>query len=237
MSTPEIRAIIELSWRACTDVQHFSNFRLCLGLFIVCVLAFCVATGPLVRSYPTSVWQLDAVASTASVLATARVEHTNRGNSLSASPNRTVLGRAELVVLRAFPPSVLLPGQHIQLEYEQLPAEHSPGSGPDVPPLDARSVFIVPLKANPKPESDAWRLIADEGIGTVIPAIERQFSFPVQPKNKREYLLKEVAAGLSTGTREERLREASYLTHQTTNGYAAEMMKLLDSAIHGDTER
>jgi len=109
-------------------------------------------------------------------------------------------------------------------------------NGPDVPPLKASSIFVVPLKPNPKPQSDAWRLIADEGIGTVIPAVEHQVSFPVQPKNNREYLLQEVALALSMGTREEILREASYLTHQKTNGYAAETMKLLDSTMNGDTE-
>jgi hypothetical protein len=110
-------------------------------------------------------------------------------------------------------------------------------NGPDVPPLHSGSIFIVPLKPNPKPESEAWRLIADEGIGTVIPAIEGQSSFPVQPKNNAEYLLQEVAAALSAGTREEMLREGSYLTHQRTNGYASEIMNLLVSAMNGDTDR
>ena len=110
-------------------------------------------------------------------------------------------------------------------------------NGPDVPPLQSGSIFIVPLKPNPKLESDAWRLIADEGIGTVIPAIEHQVSFRDQPKNKREYLLQEVAAALSVGTREEVVREATYLTLQTTNRYAAEMMKLFELAMNADTER
>jgi hypothetical protein len=110
-------------------------------------------------------------------------------------------------------------------------------NGPDVPPLQSGSIFIVPLKANPKPESDAWHLIADEGIGTVIPTIEHQVSFSLPPKSKREYLLQEVGTALSAGTREEILREASYLTHQTTNGYAAQMMNLLDSTMNTDTER
>ena len=124
-----------------------------------------------VRSYPTSVWQLNEVASGASVLATVRVEHTIGGSSLSGLPSRTVFGRAELIVLRAFPPSALLPGQHIQLEYEQLPEGNSPMNGPDVPPLDSGSVWVVPLKANPKPQDEPWRLLADDGIGTVIPPI------------------------------------------------------------------
>jgi len=110
-------------------------------------------------------------------------------------------------------------------------------NGPDVPPLHPGSTFIVPLKSNPKPASDAWRLIADEGIGTVIPAIEGEALFPMQSKSGREYLLQEVASALSRGTREEMPREASYLAFQTTNGYAFEMTKLLAIAMNGDTER
>jgi hypothetical protein len=56
-------------------------------------------------------------------------------------------------------------------------------------------------------------LIADEGIGTVIPAIEVEAPFPVRPKNGREYLLQEIASALSGGMREEVLRESSYLAY------------------------
>ena len=217
-------------------MQRVDKLRFSIRHYIAVVIGISVSA-VLVRSYPTAVWQLDEVASAASVLATFRVEHTIRGSSLSGLPNRTVLGRAELIVLRAFPPSALLPGQHLQLEYAQLPEGNSPMNGPDLPPLHSGSVWIVPLKPNPKPQDEPWRLIADEGIGTVIPAIEQQVRFPVQPQDKRGYLLQEVAAALSAGTREETLREASYLTHQTTNGYAVKMMQLLVSAMNGDTDR
>jgi hypothetical protein len=217
-------------------MRRAGKFRFSSGRCIVGVIGICVSAVPIGRSYPTSVWQLDTLASTASVLATVRVQQTSRDHSQPQSVSRTVLGRAELVVIRAYPPSVLLPGAHIQLEYEQLPEGRSPMNGPDVPPLDSGSFFIVPLKPNPKPESEAWRLIADEGIGTVIPAIEGQ-PFPVQPKNNREYLLMEVAAALGVGTRDEMLREASYLTYQSTNGYASEIMKLLALVMNGDTDR
>jgi hypothetical protein len=216
------------------DKLRFSVWRY-IGIVITVIGISLSAV--LLRSYPTTVLQLDEVASTASVLATVRVEHTIRGSSLSASPNRTVLGRAELVVLRAFPPSALHPGQHIQLKYEQLPEGSSPMNGPDVPPLNAGSVWVVPMKPNPKPQDEPGCLIADEGGGTVIPAIEQQIRLPVQAQDKREYLLREVAAALSAGTREEALREGSYLTLQTTAGYAVEMMQLLVSAINGDTDR
>jgi len=217
-------------------VQRVDKLRFSIWHYIAIVIGISVFAVP-VRSYSTAVWQLDEVASAASVLAIVRVEHTMRGSSLSGVPNRTVLGRAELIVLRAFPPSALLPGQHIQLEYEQLPDGNSAMNGPDVPPLHSGSVWVVPLKPNPRPQGEPWRLIADEGIGTVIPAIEQQVRFPVQPQDKKGYLLQEVAAALSAGTREETLREASYLTHQTTNGYAVKMIQLLVSAMNGDTDR
>ncbi len=217
-------------------MQRVDKLRFSIWHYIAIVIGISVFAVP-VRSYSTAVWQLDEVASAASVLAIVRVEHTMRGSSLSGVPNRTVLGRAELIVLRAFPPSALLPGQHIQLEYEQLPDGNSAMNGPDVPPLHSGSVWVVPLKPNPRPQGEPWRLIADEGIGTVIPAIEQQVRFPVQPQDKKGYLLQEVAAALSAGTREETLREASYLTHQTTNGYAVKMIQLLVSAMNGDTDR
>lgn len=98
-------------------MQRVDKLRFSIWHYIAIVISISVSA-VLVRSYPTAVWQLDEVASAASVLATVRVEHTIRGSALSGLPNRTVLGRAELIVLRAFPPSALLPGQHIQLEYE-----------------------------------------------------------------------------------------------------------------------
>lgn len=204
----------------------------CMGIIIGISLS-----AVLLRSYPTTVLQLDEVASTAAVLATVRVEHTVRGSSPWQLPDRTVLGRAELIVLRAFPPSAVLPGQHIQLEYEQLPEGSSSMNGPDVPLLSAGSVWVVPMKPNPKPQDERWRLIVDEGGGTVIPAIEQQVRFPGQAQDRREYLLREVAAALSVGTREETLREGSYLTLQTTTGYSVKMMQLLVSAIKDDTDR
>src|SRR2546429_5826572 len=110
----------------------------------------------------TSVWQLETLGSTASILATVKVQNISRPPSEPQSMKRTVLGRAELLVLRTFPLSAIRSGEHIQLDYEQLADESSRMNGPDVPPLHPGSTFIVPLKSNPKPASDAWRLIADE---------------------------------------------------------------------------
>ena len=170
-------------------VQRVGKLRFSLGHCVVVVIGICVSTVPISHSYLTSVWQLDTLASTASVLATVRVEQTGRDNSVPQSLDRTVLARADLLVIRAYPPSILLPGQHIRLEYEQLPEGRSLMSGPDVPPLKSGAIWVVPLKPNPKPQAEAWRLVADEGIGTIIPAVEADPPFSVQPKNKREYLL------------------------------------------------
>ena len=84
-------------------MQRVNKLRIPIGHFIAIVIGLCVSAVPIVRSYPTAVWQLDEVASRASILATVRVEHTIGGSSLSGLPSRTVLGRAELVVLRVFP--------------------------------------------------------------------------------------------------------------------------------------
>jgi hypothetical protein len=218
-------------------VQRAGEFRFVLRHCILGIVCICVSAVPISRSYPTSVWQLDTVAATASVLATVRVTEISRGRSQLESVSRTVLGRAELAVIRTYPSTAIRSGENIRLEYEQLPEGSSGMSGPDVPPLHPGSIFIVPLKSNPKPERDAWHLIADEGIGTVIPAIESEAPFPVRPKSGREYLLQEIASALSRGTREEVLRESSYLVSQTTTGYASETMKLLASAMNGDADR
>ena len=218
-------------------VQPFDKLHLSTWRYIAIVIGICVSAVSIVRSYPTAIFQLEEVASAAGVLATVRVERLTRGTLPSGSPNRTVFGRAEISVLRAFPPSALVPGQHIQLEYEQLPEEAPSMNGPDVPPLQSASIFVLPLKLNPRPEIEAWHLTADEGLGIVIPAIEPQLAFPAQPKSKREFLLKEVAAALGAGTRDETVREASYLRLQKTNAYAAEVMMLLESELNGEKQR
>src|SRR5256884_7328222 len=58
----------------------------------------------------TSVWQLETLGSTASILATVKVQNISRPPSEPQSMKRTVLGRAELLVLRTFPLSAIRSG-------------------------------------------------------------------------------------------------------------------------------
>jgi len=66
-------------------VQRVGKLRFSLGHYIAVLIGICVASFPIGRSYPTVVRQLDIVTSTASVLATVRVEQTSRGDSLGRS--------------------------------------------------------------------------------------------------------------------------------------------------------
>ena len=180
----EIHDIISPLWRRCTPVQRVDKLRIPIGHFIAIVIGLCVSAVPIVRSYPTAVWQLDELASGVSVLVTVRVEHTIRGSSLSGSPNRTVLGRAELIVLRAFPSSALLPGQHIQLEYEQLPDGNSPMNGPDVPPLQSGSIFVVPLKPNQDLIATRGACLLTKGLEQLSPQSRIRFHFPSNQRQR-----------------------------------------------------
>jgi hypothetical protein len=211
----------QLKPRHCT----FATFLVCLAIIPIC------------NSYPTSVWPLETVAKSASVFATVKVGHVIPPASQPESVYRTVPGHVELVVLRSFPQSAMKADEHIELDFETLPAGNSGMNGPDVAYFEEGMILIVPLKPNPRPATDAWRLFADVGGGIVIPAIERSPTFPGHAKSGREYLLQEVASALSGGTREEVLKEASYLSGQTTNEFAADLMQSLIPAVNRDTER
>jgi hypothetical protein len=163
----------QLKPRHCT----FATFLVCLAIIPIC------------NSYPTSVWPLETVAKSASVLATVKVGHVSPPGSQPESVYRTVPGHVELVVLRSFPPSAMKADEHIQLDFETLPAGNSGMNGPDVAYFEEGMILIVPLKPNPRPATDACRLFADVGGGIVIPAIERGPTFPGHAKSGREYLL------------------------------------------------
>ena len=203
---------------------------------LIALFCLCILVVPVCRSYPTSVWPLETMAQ-APVLATVKIEQASPSSSQRQPENGTVPYRATLLILRSFPPLAIRTGERIQLDYEGHAAGDPGMNGPDVPPIQTGSTLVVPLKSNPRPATDAWRLIKDEGIGLVIPAIERQPAFPSNPMSPRDYLLQEVASALSSGTREEVLAEAGYLAFQTTNGYSSDLMALLTAKENGNTDR
>src|SRR3989442_10335467 len=127
-------------------------------------------------AYPTQI-VLFARLAEAPVIATCLVQETSRDSSPVSSQKRVVTAHATLLVLRSFPELTVRAGDRIHLDYEALPEGDSGISGPDVPHLTPGAIFVLPLKLNPKPSSEAWRLIADEGRSLVIPGIRRQPAF------------------------------------------------------------
>jgi hypothetical protein len=173
----------------------------------------------------------------APVLATCVVEEVTRGAPLQ-SGRAPLAAHATLRVLRSFPPTTFGGGERIRLDYEALPAATANSvrsmSGPDVPPLTPDSVVVLALKLNARPTTDAWRLIVDEGMGLVVPAISSEPPFPGSPANKRDYLLREIASVLAAGTRSEALAEASYTSAQKE--IAPDLMHLLGSQLPADDD-
>ncbi len=201
-----------------------ARFCLCIGVVAAC------------QAYPTFTWELERLAE-APVLATCVVQQTSRDSSPVAPGKRVVWGHATLRVLRSFPESAMPGGERIRLDYEALPEGVLGGSGPDVPSLKPGSVLVLPLKLNPRPSMDAWRLIADEGDSLVIPAILRKATLANVPTSGRDYVLQEIASALGSGIRAEVFAEAQYLSRQRTAGYAPELMRLLEPRIGADENR
>jgi hypothetical protein len=220
-----------------TATTAVREFRLMPRHCAFAMFVLCLAIIPICNSYPTSVWPLAMVAKNAAVLATVKVGTVSPPGTQKESVYRTVPGHVELVVLRSFPPSAMKVGEHIQLDYQTLGAGNSGMNGPDVAYFKEGMVLIVPLKSNPRPATDRWRLFADIGGGIVIPAIEKKPASLDRARDAREYLLQEIASGLGSGTRGEALVEASYLSRQKTNDFAEELMQLLTHSAAVDSER
>jgi hypothetical protein len=213
-----------------------NKLRIALKHYILSLFCLCTVVIPISRPYPMSVWALEDLAQSP-VLVTVKIEKASPSSSPVQSDRRTIPARATLLVLRCFPPLVVRPGERIDLTYESLAGGHSGMNGPAVPNLRAGSIVILPLKSNPRLTIDTWRLVADEGGGLVVPAIERYPAFFSHPTRGREYLLQEIASALANGTREEVTAESRYFTFQKTNGYGADLMALVSEKVDGDVDR
>ena len=188
------------------------------------------------QAYPTMTWELVQL-SRAPVLATCLVQETNRDSSAATPGQRVVPVHATLRVLRSFPQLALREGEKVRLDYEELAEGDLGMNGPDLPNLKPGAVVVLPLKLNPRPSTDSWRLIADKGRGLVIPAIFRNPPFAHPATTALDYILREVASPLSSGTRTEVFAEAWYLATQDTAAYAPELTRLLELDIGTDQNR
>jgi hypothetical protein len=70
-----------------------------------------------------------------------------------------------------------------------------------------------------------------------MPAIVRSPPFAGETASPMDYVLREVASPLSSGTRGEVFTEASYLARRDSAGFATELMRLLESGVGRDPDR
>jgi hypothetical protein len=212
------------------------KFKIVRRRYLIAHICSCLFLVLACQAYPTFTWQLEKLAQ-APILATCVVQETSRDSSALKPGHRVVSAHATLRVLRSFPQLALREGEQIRLDFDALPEGDLGMTGPDVPNLTPGSVLVLPLKLNPSTSTDSWRLIANQGGGLVIPAALRTPPFAGQVTSRLDYVLREVASPLSDGTRTEVFAEASYLGRQDAAGYAAELMRLLESAVGVDQNR
>jgi hypothetical protein len=202
----------------------------------IVLLLLCLTVAPVSQAYPTSILQLEYLAK-APVLVTAVVERVDYDGGPVDPTWHKIFGHAVLHVLRSFPDGEFRREDHIKLKFQTLPQDDSGMNGPAVLRLNTDAIFTFPLKANPGPATDEWRLFVDQGSSLVVPAIRLAPDFPERPTTGQDFLLQEIASAFATGTREEMLAEASYFPMQETKAYASKLTQLLDRKVRGDRGR
>jgi hypothetical protein len=186
-------------------------------------------------AYPVSILQLNELARSP-ILATCIVETTSKDAASITENGHVVSAHATLRILRTFPQNALR-DQQINLDFEALAEGDNGMSGPALPLIVQGAVLILPLKLNPDPRHLPWRLIVDQGIGLVIPAITEGPDPTTTPRNGQDFILDEIASALSRGTTRQVLSEASYLSMQTTQFFSPQLMQLLQSSLGNDDDR
>jgi hypothetical protein len=204
------------------------------GFRLVAGVGLCACGVQLSWAYITGFLTFRQLAA-APVIATGVILQTSRDPLPAGSDSRVVTAHATVRVLRSFPPSAFTAGEVIRLDYEQLSESASPMDGPDLPHFKADDAVALPLNLNPAPSSAPWRLIWDEGMALVIPAIADQPPFAGTPKDGREFLLREIASTWIGGTRPEMLAEAYYVQSQKDIG--ADVMMLLETKLSAGGDR
>jgi hypothetical protein len=188
---------------------------------------------PLARATIVSIWPFEMIAQ-APVIATCVVEATSRDALPAGSQARMELAHATLRVLRSFPASVLSAGKQIRLDYD-VDIEQARGASGHMLEFKPGEVFALPLKLNPHPQSAPWRLIADQGLSLVIPAIASTPPFSAPPEDGRSFLLDEIASAFLLGTRQDLFAEANYTFRQ--EGISAALMTRLESQLAAASDR
>ena len=197
------------------------------------VVGICLLVTPLARAALTFTWPFEKLAQ-APVIATCLVEATSHDALPAGSQAYMEPGHATLRVLRSFPASAFSAGQEIQLDYDVPDAQYRYATG-QIAEFKPGEVLAIPLQLNPHPESAHWRLIADQGLSLVIPAIAGNPPFSAPQPDGRNFLLDEIASAFLGGTRQDIFAEACYTFRQ--EGITVPLMARLQSELAPTAER
>ncbi len=195
----------------------------------------------LVMGIPASVeagfikeWQLKETAA-APVLVVGRVLGVQKGERV---PEGSLPWKAEtwtmtagIQVLRVYPDSAepvaagRIPVSYFA--YGPSVTTFTNGYPPPLPGIEAGQVLILPLQDNKSPASESWKLIADSGVGLVLPARAEIADSGPSPPTARAFLIREIANELSQGTPREVFSAAGYLSSEHEN-LSGELLPLLN---------
>jgi hypothetical protein len=181
-------------------------------------------------------------AAAAPVLVTGRVLSVSQGRTLpeGAVPwkAQTMAVTAEIEVLRSRRSNgEPIASSRIRVGFMAYgPSVTAMVNGTPLPNLRPGDVLVLPLKENPVPELDSWTLIADSGMGVVIPSLADLASAGTPLASGRAFIDFEIANTLSRGTPTQVFAVSSYLSQQYGD-FVGELVPLLETAIGDDRTR
>ena len=194
-----------------------------LRVAVVGVLTITAAVAVLIA--PLTIDQL----ANAPTVAVCRVERTTPGPSLPPTQKGERAGvtrrcTVSLRVLRATPP--LKPTQISLDAYCAGPTYRMINGHPNYPGLQTGRTYVLPLKI----ATGRWRLIADEGWGLVVPAIE---AVPEDnpPALKREFIIGEIVNALLRGNHADRYQVGMFMQYRSAPELDDEIMDRLGAVL------
>jgi hypothetical protein len=147
----------------------------------------------------------------------------------------TVAATAQIEVLRAFSAKGATATGTLNVSL----FAYGPGgvlNGPRLPEFEPGRVYVFALSSDSPAGTGPWRLVAVNGIGTVL-EVRAEMPKPDSDAAKaREFLLREIANSLAGGTPAEVFGTSSYLAKQFED-FTAELMPLLRTQILDDQSR
>ncbi len=128
-----------------------------------------------------------------------------------------------------------LPGDRIIVRYVGVGDPVGSFSGSPIWPMFQKGQrALFPLSPS-KERSDRWSLVAEEGMNSTVPVIEKEWRRPDAPAKPRDFILTELINALANGSPAEQYSASSYLRENFD--FPSEAQPLLDAAIGDDEER